>query len=218
MDGNRRWSKKKGVDTFEGHRKSLENFENLMNEAKRLGIKCITVWAFSTENWKRSDEEVDFLFNLMPEFSKKYKKKFIKEEIRFVHLGRKDRVKKNIREILENFEEDTKNFSKHIVAVAVDYGGHDELIRAFEKMKEKGLEITEENIENSLDSSDLPRVDLIIRTAGEKRLSGFLSWQSAYSEIYFTKTYFPDFGPEELRKAVEDFSKRERKFGGDVLA
>ncbi len=214
-DGNRRWAKDKGLPAVEGHRKSAQNFEDILMKAKELGIKCVSAWSFSTENWKRSEEEIGFLFDLLRSMFKRYKKRFLEEEVRFVHLGRKDRVPKDVKDIIEDLEESTKNNSKLTIALGLDYGGHDELVRAVKKLLSKGLEVTEENIEKCLDTAGLPPLDLIIRTSGEKRLSGFMSWQNAYAELYFYDKHFPDFGPEELEKAIKDYAQRNRRFGGD---
>jgi len=215
MDGNRRWAKKRGLPAMEGHRKGANNFEKLVNEAKKMGIKCVSAWAFSTENWKRSKEEVDFLFSLIRKMSDKYEKKCIDEKIRFVQLGRKDRIPADVRDSLTDTEEKTKNFTDFTIALGIDYGGHDELIRTMKKLSDQKLEITPENIEKNLDTACLPQIDLIIRTGGEKRLSGFMPWQSEYAELYFTDVFFPAFGRKELAKALEWFSQRERRFGGD---
>lgn len=214
-DGNRRWAKEKGLPTLEGHRRGAENFEKLLNATRAMGIKYFTSWAFSTENWKRTQEENAYLFDLAREFTKRYKKKFISEKTRFLHIGRKDRLPQDIVQTLLEMEEETKHFTDFNTTIGMDYGGHDELLRTLDKIQKFGLPINEDTISQNLDTKDLPAPDLIIRTSGEQRLSGFMSWQSAYSEFYFPKVYFPDFGPEELKKAVDDFLGRERRFGGD---
>ncbi len=214
-DGNRRWAKEKGLPAFEGHRRGAENFEHLLNTARDLGIKYFTSWAFSTENWKRTEEENGYLFGLAREFIKKYKKKFLSEKVRFMHIGREDRLPQDIVQALKDMEEETKMFDGFTTIIGMDYGGHDEILRALDRIKLAGLEITPENIENNLDTAGIPAPDLIIRTSGEQRLSGFMSWQSEYSEFYFPQVYFPDFGPEQLIRAVEDFRGRNRRFGGN---
>ncbi len=215
MDGNRRWAHKHGVPTLQGHKKSAENLECILEKAQDLDIKCITLWAFSTENWNRSAEEKDYLFNLISEFSNRYFEKFVKKGVRFVHIGRKDRLDKRTLDVIQRFEEETNSNSQYTVVIAIDYGGQDEIIRAFSKLQEKDLPVTVENIENNLDTASLPQIDLIIRTGGEVRLSGFMAWQCAYAELMFFNKYFPDFTPEDLEYAVNEFSKRERRFGGD---
>ena len=214
-DGNRRWAKERGLPAFEGHRRGAENFEHLLNTTRDLGIKYFTSWAFSTENWKRTDEENGYLFSLAREFIKKYKKKFLSEKVRFMHIGREDRLPQDIVQALKDMEEETKMFDGFTTIIGMDYGGHDEILRAIDKIKSAGLEITAENIEKNLDTAGIPAPDLIIRTSGEQRLSGFMSWQSEYSEFYFPKEYFPDFGPVQLTQAVENFKNRERRFGGN---
>jgi len=214
-DGNRRWAKEKGLPALEGHRRGADNFEKLLYAARDLGVKYITGWFFSTENWRRTEEENKYLFDLARNIAQRFRNKFIKEKIRFVHLGRKDRIPPDVAEILSKLEEDTKDFTDLTVCVAMDYGGHDELLRTIKKIQDGGLEINEQTIEEHLDTRGIPAPDLIIRTSGEQRLSGFMSWQSAYAEFYFPKCYFPDFGPEKFKKAIKDFSNRERRFGGD---
>jgi len=215
VDGNRRWAKERGLPGISGHKAGAENINKLVKTAKEMGIKCISAWVFSTENWKRSKEEVKYLFELMGDTVQDYRNKFLEEKSRFVHIGRKDRIPGKLRDSIINLEEQTKNFDDFTVCLAIDYGGHDELVRTINHLKDSGIEINEENIEKNLDTAKLPKIDLIIRTGGEVRLSGFMSWQCAYAELFFTKTHFPDFSPEELKKAVEDFSQRERRFGGD---
>jgi undecaprenyl diphosphate synthase len=215
MDGNRRWAREKGLPDVEGHRQGAVAFEKLVNKARDIGIKCISAWAFSTENWKRSEEEISALFNIIEDMAKKYKDKCGKENVRFVHIGRKDRIPESLRQLIEQAEEETKQFNDFIITLAIDYGGHDELLRTIEKIKKENKEITPEEIENNLDTASIPRIDYIIRTGGEKRLSGFMSWQCAYAELYFTDTYFPAFTPERFEDAIEEFSKRERRFGGN---
>jgi len=214
-DGNRRWAKEKGLPSVEGHRRASETTQKLVDAAREIGVKAITFWAFSTENWNRSKEETDALFNLLRELIQRDKKVFLEKRIRFVHLGRKDRMPEDVVAKLREFEEETKGFDEFMVGLALDYGGHDELIRAFKKLNENNLEITEENFEKFLDTAVMPPVDLIIRTSGEQRLSGYLPWQGEYAELYFAKVKFPDFDGEELKKAVEEFSRRERRFGGN---
>lgn len=214
-DGNRRWATQHGLPTLEGHRQGALNFEKLLDTAHKMGIKAVTGWFFSTENWRRTAEENKFLFDLARQLTKQYKEKVLRENIRFVHLGRKDRLPADIVAELIDLEEKTKHIDDYIVGVAMDYGGHDELIRTMDKLKTDNLSPTTENIEKNLDTQNMPMPDLIIRTGGEFRLSGFMSWQAEYAELYFSKLYFPDFGPEQLKEAVADFSNRDRRFGGN---
>jgi undecaprenyl diphosphate synthase len=214
-DGNRRWAKEKGLPAFMGHKKGAEVLEPTLRAAKKLGIKYYTTWVFSTENWKREKDEVEALFDLFRDLAKRNKKKFLKEGIRFIHLGRKDRLPKDLAELLKDLEESTKHLTDFTFSLGIDYGGHDEIIRACNNLVEEGLEINKENIESHLDTWEMPMPDLIIRTSGEQRLSGFMSWQCAYAEFYFTERHYPDFGPKELEKAIEDFMGRNRRFGGN---
>jgi undecaprenyl diphosphate synthase len=210
-DGNRRWAKQRNLPSFEGHRQGFENIKLLSKKAKKLGISVITFWVFSTENWKRAKEEVSYLMNLAEQVIDSQIKDAIKEETRIVHIGRKDRFPEKLRAKIEKAENDTKHFSKYYFVMACDYGGHDEIERAVKKMKDPHTE----KIDSYLDTSVLPypNPDLIIRTSGEYRLSGFMTWQSAYSEYYFTPLLFPDFNPEEFEKAVVEYGERSRRFG-----
>jgi undecaprenyl diphosphate synthase len=215
-DGNRRWAKSRMLPSLMGHKQGVDTYEKLILKAKDMGIKVLTGWAFSTENWKRSKDEVDGLFGLVKQFAQKFKKICLEEEIRFVHIGRKDRLPTDLMAEINEMEEKTKNFTGFTFVAAADYGGHDELVRATRKIVEQGLQINEETIEANLDTAGLPPVDLIIRTGGEQRLSGYLPWQSAYAELYFTNKFLPEFTVEEFEKAIIDFSSRERRFGGTV--
>jgi len=215
-DGNRRWARELGLELTKGHEKaaSFENLIPLIDEAKNIGIKYITFWAFSTENWNRSKQEVEYLLKLVEISSNEFKEYFQKNGIRLRYLGRKDRLPQKVVESIEKTEAETEKYDKLYVQICVDYGGRDELIRAINKMLKKGLqEISEDDLAHYLDSSGIPDPDLIIRTSGEQRTSGFMSFQSAYSEFYFTNVHYPDFGPQELRKAVAEFSRRRRNFG-----
>lgn len=216
-DGNRRWAREKGLDESFGHYKSgdFENILSLIHESKALGVKYLSFWGFSTDNWKRSEKEINAIFSLLLRMSEKLVDVAQKENIRFRHIGRKDRLPLDLVNALANLEEKTKNNTELNVQLCLDYGGRDEIVRAVNKLlKEKLNEIKEEDICKMLDSAGIPDPDLIIRTSGEKRLSGFMPFQGAYAELYFSEVYFPDFGPEELRKAVLEFNQRKRRFGG----
>lgn len=215
MDGNRRWAKGNKLPKLEGHRRSANNLEEIMTHAKKLGIKYLTLWAFSTENWRRDKKEVDYLFDLLREFTKRYKKKFLAEKNRYKHIGRKDRIPNDVKAIIEDLEKSTKEFDTFTVITAIDYGGRDDILRAVKNLNNSGKKVNQKNISDFLDTKGIPDPDLIIRTGGELRLSGFMAWQAAYSELYFTDTLFPEFGPKELEKAIKDFSKRKRNFGGN---
>ena len=217
-DGNRRWAKEKGLIATMGHEKSAryENILSLFNEAKKLNIKYLSVWGFSTENWKRSKLEVETIFDLIFDLVKKLKKDSHSNKIRFRFIGRRDRLPKNLLEELKLLEIETKDYKEFNIQLCLDYGGKDEIIRAVNKiLKDKKEIVTEEIFEKYLDTFEIPDLDLIIRTSGEKRISGFMLFQSTYSELYFVEKNFPDFKKEDLRKAVNEFSKRKRRFGGN---
>lgn len=216
-DGNRRWARSKGLPATEGHAfaATKERFHALLTEAKKLGIRYLTLWAFSTENWKRDEKEVKKLFELLRSTIHWFSKELVTQKIHFKHLGRRDRLPKDLVKEIEKVEKLTKHFTEHHVHFCLDYGGRDELVRAINKLLSSGVKhIQEEDLHRFLDTQGIPDPDLIIRTSGEQRTSGFMPFQATYSELYFTDCYFPDFGPEELRKAVESFSKRKRRFGG----
>ncbi len=215
-DGNRRWAKSKGLIASEGHRRagSYEHMRALFDEVRKMGIKYLSFWGFSTENWKRDKKENEEIFKLVLKAVEEWRKDALENKIRFRHIGRKDRLPKDILDEIDKLEKETRNFSDFNVQICLDYGGRDELIRAVNKIiKFKVSEVSEEKFSEFLDTSGLPEPDLIIRTSGEKRMSGFMPFQSAYSEMYFCDVHFPDFDACELRKAIEDFSKRKRTFG-----
>lgn len=217
-DGNRRWAKERGLPTFEGHRRGAENVKLLSKRAKALGVKIITFWVFSTENWKRTVEETGYLMSLFDTFVDRERKEAIKEKTRIIHMGRKDRIPEGLRKKIIQAEEETKHFTNYYFVVALDYGGRDEIIRAVNQIsniKSQMSNIEESDINKYLDTKDLPQPepDIIIRTSGEARLSGFMSWQSAYSEYYFSPLMFPDFGPAKLEEAIREYGERKRRFG-----
>ncbi len=215
-DGNRRWAKERDVPSFFGHKSGVDNAKKLVKKTREMGIGYFTGWMFSTENWlARSKEEMDGLFSLVHSVVDDFKKQFMEDGTRFIHLGRKDRLPKDIIQSIKELEDASKDNKEFTVAIAMDYGGRDEITRATKAVISKGLEVTPENIKAHLDTRDMPDPDLIIRTGFEKRLSGFMLWQSEYSELYFPDCYFPDFVPDKLEKAVEHFSKVDRRFGGN---
>ena len=217
-DGNRRWARERGLPTLEGHRKGAENVKLLSRKAKSMGVTVLTFWVFSTENWQRTVEETGYLMKLFEVMIEGQVEEAIKEETRIVHLGRKDRIPESLRKKIEFAEEKTKHFTEYYLAFALDYGGRDEILRAIGRMsKVEGLEkdMKEEDINRFLDTRDLPNPepDLVIRTSGEQRMSGFMAWQAAYSEYLFSDAYFPDFDSNELEKAVQEYETRKRRFG-----
>lgn len=217
-DGNRRWARNKGLIGTKGHKKAAEydNVLSILDETKKLKTKFLSIWGFSTENWKRSKTEIKIIFHLILKITRKLRKDAHKNKTRFRFFGRRDRIPKKLREELENLEKETKKYKEFNVQLCLDYGGRDEIVRAVNKiLKEKKKKIDEKSFEKYLDSSGIPDPDLIIRTSGEKRISGFMPFQSAYSELYFVEKNFPDFGGKDIRKAINEFGKRKRRFGGD---
>ncbi len=219
-DGNRRWARAKGVHTFEGHRKGFERAVEVSRAARDMGIHTVTLWGFSTENWDRSPKEISYLMKLYEKLIDDYLKEARKENVRIVHLGRKDRIPGVLLKKILHAENETKDNDKHIINIAIDYGGQDDIVRATQAMIKDGVksnEVSKKLFEKYLDTKDqpYPYVDLIIRTSGEQRTSGFLLWQSAYAETYWETDHFPDFTPEKLKEAILDYSRRRRRFGGN---
>ena len=217
MDGNRRWAKKKNLPIFAGHRKGYTQIEKIVTRAQGLGISYITFWAFSTENWKRSEEEVSYLLDLFRNvFRGNLLKKLLKKGGRIAVLGNikafPEDIQKDIFEVIEK----SKGNTKIQINIALNYGGRDEILHAVQQIASERLDIsniTEELFSQYLYTKNQPDPDLIIRTGGAQRLSGYLPWQSTYSELYFIDIYWPDFGPKEFDKAIEEYEKRERRFG-----
>lgn len=215
-DGNRRWARERGLSASFGHYTSAsdERLIELFLEAKRMGIKYISLWGFSTENWKRDNQEIKSIFSLISRKIEKLKSLAHKHRIRFRHLGRKDRLPKNLLKELEILEEETKDYDDLNVQLLLDYGGRDEVIRAINKILKSGVKkVDEESFKKYLDSCDIPDPDLIIRTSGEQRTSGLLPYQATYAELYFSELYFPEFDVIEFRKAIKSYKERVRRFG-----
>jgi len=216
-DGNRRWAKSHGLSAIAGHYTSgsYKNMKSLFEEAKNQGVKYMSIWGFSTENWSRDKKEQQAIFDLIRKSVNQFRKDAKKEKIRFTHLGRKDRLPKNLTKKLAQLEQETKSFTDFNVQLCLDYGGRDEILRAVNKiLKSKKKSISENQFKQYLDTKDIPDPDLIIRTSGEQRTSGLLPFQSPYAELYFAQIHFPEFSPKELRAAIEEYSKRQRRFGG----
>ena len=220
LDGNGRWAKSKGMPRNYGHVQGAKTVEVICEEAYRMGIKYLTVYAFSTENWNRPKDEVDALMKLLRNYMKTCLKTAEKNKMCVRVIGDKTRLDQDIRERIEELENATRNNDGLHFQIAINYGGRDEIIRAVKKIassienKELDIEnITEEVMSDMLDTCNIPDPDLIIRTCNELRISNFLLWQLAYAEFYVTQVSWPDFTKEELLKAVEDFNKRNRKFG-----
>ena len=219
-DGNRRWARARGMYTLEGHKAGFDRAIELARTARSWGVHTVTLWGFSTENWDRSLEEINYLMKLYSKLIDDYMKDAMKENVRIIHLGRKDRLPKFLVKKIIEAEEKTKNNKKYIGNVALDYGGHDDIIRATKRMIDDGVasnEVSKALFETYLDTHDqpYPYVDLLIRTSAEQRTSGLLLWQMEYAEMYWEQDHFPDLSPEKLRLAIIDYSRRRRRFGGN---
>ena len=216
LDGNRRWARARGLQPWEGHRAGHEAIHRLAKVARQLGVHTFTVWAFSTENWDRSEREKEEIFKVFRMALGEAEKELHEEKVRFVQLGRKDRLPKDILDRLTKLEESTRKYTGNLFNVALDYGGHDEIIRAINKIERNG-EVTAKEFERYLDTADqpYPNVDLFVRTSGEQRTSGLMPWQMDYAEYYFEPDHLPDFTPEKLKAAILDYSRRRRRFGGN---
>ncbi len=215
-DGNRRWARSKGLPTFEGHRRGFERLRKLAEYLRKINVQTLTVWAFSTENWNRDKTEVDYLMNIYEKWLEENLKTALKDKIRMIHLGRKDRVKASLRRKLEEVEEKTKHFDRFYLGIAIDYGGRDEILRATQKIRGSKTELNNETDMNQfLDTEDFPHPapDLVIRTSGELRTSGFLTWQAAYSEYIFHPKNLPDFSVDDLKICLDEYENRLRRFG-----
>ncbi|MEO1959356.1 MAG: di-trans,poly-cis-decaprenylcistransferase [Nautiliaceae bacterium] len=213
MDGNGRWAKQRGFPRTKGHQKGVEVVREITTYcAKNPEIDTLTLYAFSTENWKRPKSEVEFLMKLLDKYLKKELKTYIQNDIKFEVIGDISKFSPSLQKRILATKEATKNNKSLTQVLALNYGSKDEITRAVKRVLQKKEKITPENIQKNL---DMPRdVDLLIRTSGEMRISNFLLWQIAYAEMFFTKTLWPDFTSEELDKILKEFKKRERRFGG----
>lgn len=221
LDGNGRWAKSKGMPRNYGHVQGAKNVEVICEEAYRMGIQYLTVYAFSTENWKRSQDEVDALMKLLRNYMKTCLKTAEKNNMCVRVIGDITRLDEDIRTRILQLEEATKNNTGLHFQIAINYGSRDEMRRAITKLAEdvkrgslEPYDITEEKIAKYLDTEGIPDPDLLIRTSGELRLSNYLLWQLAYAEFYFADVHWPDFNKAELEKAIEHFNKRDRRYGG----
>ena len=221
LDGNGRWAKAKGMPRNYGHAQGSKNVERICEEAWRMGIKYLTVYAFSTENWNRPDDEVNALMKLLRNYMKTCLKTAAQNDMKVRVIGDITRLDEDIQKRILELEEATKNNSGLNFQIAINYGSRDEMIRAMRKMTKDCAdgrfapeEITEELFEGYLDTHGIPDPDLLIRTSGELRLSNYLLWQLAYTEFYFTDVPWPDFSKEELEKAIEQYNSRDRRYGG----
>jgi undecaprenyl diphosphate synthase len=216
MDGNGRWAAARGLPRVEGHRRGVERSKEVIEVAAELGIKVLTIYTFSTENWQRPSSEVTTLMRLLELYLKKEIDGLVRNGIVFRTIGDVRRLPGHIQNIIREAEERTSSNKGMILVTALSYSGRSEILRAVKKVLHAGVkpeELTEEVFSSYLDTADIPAPDLIIRTSGEMRISNFLLWQAAYSEFYFTETLWPDFTKDELLLAIQDYQRRERRFG-----
>ena len=217
IDGNRRWARERGLSDLEGHRRGLEKLKKVGKWCKNKGVKILTIFVFSTENWNRSKGEVNYLMRLLKQaLGKKEIDRLNKDGIKLQVIGQKERLDKSLQELIKKGEERTKNNKEGILNLAVSYGGRPEIIAAIKEIIKKKIpveKITEEVVNQNLWTAGLPYPDLIVRTSGELRTSGFLTWQTAYSELYFCKKHWPAFSEKDLDEALREYSRRQRRFG-----
>ena len=216
MDGNGRWAELRGLSRIDGHREGVKRVGDIINASIDLDLKALTLYVFSMENWQRPKNEVNALMSLLILYLKNEMKKLAKDNIVFRVIGNIEKLPQNIQTLLKDFELLTRGNNGLLLTAAISYGGREEILRAVKRMMKDGLtpeEINENTFENYLYTKGLPPPDLIIRTSGEMRLSNFLLWQSAYSELYFTETMWPDFTKDEFIAAIGEYQRRERRFG-----
>ena len=214
MDGNGRWAKERGLKRTAGHEEGAKVVREITIHCTKVGIKYLTLYAFSTENWSRPKLEVEFLMKLLEKYFKSELPIYLENNVQFKAIGDLTKFSKKLQNTIRDVEEKTKNCTGLTQVLALNYGSRDEITRAVKKVVEKNLEINEININQNLDTANIPDVDLLIRTSGEIRISNYLLWQSAYAEMFFTPTYWPEFSCNELDDIISDFHKRERRFGG----
>lgn len=217
IDGNRRWAKEKGLSGLEGHLKGSQKLTELAQYIWDMGVKILTVYAFSTENWNRSEEEVNYLMKMMGDYLlDKNIETYHKKGIKILVIGQKERLEKGLQDKIAKTEEKTKNNKNGVLVLAISYGGRAEIIEAIKKIAREKVaeeEINEKMFDDFLWTKGLPHPELIIRSGGEQRLSNFLTWQSAYSELYFSPKFWPDFTCKDIDEAIADYSKRQKRFG-----
>ena len=214
MDGNRRWAKEHNLPSAFGHKKGVESLKKIVQFADDVGLKYITVYAFSTENWKRTQEEVDFLMNLLATTIKTELNELSEKNVKMSYIGDLTKLNKHLQEILHDSEEKTKNNTGVNLQIAINYGSRDEIVHAANEIIKQGIkEVNEEIFGSFLYTKNIPNPDLLIRTGGEMRISNYLLWQIAYSEIYVTKKYWPEFDEDALCEAISAFGERQRRYG-----
>lgn len=220
MDGNRRWAKKRNLPSAVGHKKGVDSLKTALKSCHKFGIKYLTVYAFSTENWNRKQDEVDFLMDLLAQTIKKELKDLDKNKVVIKFIGDLSKLNAKLQKILFNAEETTKDNTGVNLQIAFNYGARDEIVNAVKNISQKILnkeispdKITEETISNELYTKSIPDPDLLIRTGGEKRVSNYLLWQIAYSEILITNEFWPDFDEQSMQEAILEFNRRQRRYG-----
>lgn len=221
LDGNRRWAKKRNLPTLLGHKEGLKNIQNLVPYIINKGVKYLSVFAFSTENFKRSAEEVNYLMDLFVNWFNKEMKKIHKENIKIIFSGRLEKLREDVKQAMDKITSETANNTKGIFNVCLNYGGQQEIVDATKKIikdYEKGLIKIDDLNENTMYKymyNELPPIDFLIRTSGEERISNFMMYELSYAELYFTPVLFPDFNEAEFEKAITEYNKRNRRFGGN---
>jgi len=213
MDGNGRWAKRRGLPRYYGHREGAKAVERIIDYALEFGIEYLTLFAFSTENWGRPKEEVDTIMSLLVEYINKKVPYLIERDVRLRFMGRRDNLPEMILKTVEEGEKETKNCKRMELIIALNYSGRAEIVDAVNKLLKKCKKITEEEFKKFLYLPDIPEPDLLIRTSGEVRISNFMLWQLAYTELHFTDTLWPDFDKDDFLKALYDYQSRERRFG-----
>ena len=220
MDGNGRWAKKRGMPRTFGHKKGAENVVNITRAMKESGVKYLTLYAFSTENWQRSEEEVSALMNLLKEYLNKEFREIMENDVRLLFIGEKEMLAQDIQEKIEELEEKSKNNKSLTLCIALSYGSRQEIVNMVKNIakdvevgKTKIDDISIDLINKKLYTKDIPDPDILIRTSGEQRISNYLLWQLAYTELFFTNTLWPDFDKEELLGIIQQFNNRERRYG-----
>ena len=224
MDGNRRWARKRGLNVLHGHDRGADQLKDICKFASEAGVRWLTVFAFSAQNWSRPKSEVDGLMLLMRRFLQSDAEEMRKENVKFRVIGRRDRLTDNLVTLIEEVENKTRGNNGLNLTIAIDYGGQQEIVDAVRLLAEEvaskfiaPTEITEDLLKSRMTSSMLPQIDLLIRTGGEYRISNFMLWDLCYTELHFSPVYWPDFSIKDLGRALEEFGERERRFGGDAL-
>ena len=220
MDGNRRWARERRFDVLRGHSQGSNTLKEIAKQAQNTGVKFLTVFAFSTENWRRPQREVHALIELMRRFLMQDLESLISDNVRLRIIGDLAPFDRDLRALFEDAVKQTSTNTGLQLTVAINYGGKQDLMQAMQKVASENpdlKEISEEDLKSALQTSDLPEIDLLIRTGGEYRLSNFILWDSAYAELYFSEKYWPDFTGADLDEAIDNFANRQRRFGGDVI-